>query len=173
MTCGYENSISIYKIDGQYLDSNLMGKLIGHNSMVTAFVCIENSPMLISSDDCGIIKIWDIRDLKCIQTLELGFKTIITRLLDVSIKGKICFVGSRINFINFTSPVLETHENLYPIQIEFNINNQELVFASRKDIRFMDLQSAIVTKIYSSIFNNSDDEITIFKCINQFKNIMR
>jgi hypothetical protein len=43
-----------------------MGKLIGHNSMVTAFVCIENSPMIVSSDDCGIIKVWDIRDLKCI-----------------------------------------------------------------------------------------------------------
>ena len=48
------------------MDINILGKLIGHNSMVTAMVCIENSPMVVSADDCGIIKLWDIRNYHCI-----------------------------------------------------------------------------------------------------------
>jgi len=41
------------------------GQLKGHGSMITAMTCIEESPMVISADDCGVIKVWDIRDLKC------------------------------------------------------------------------------------------------------------
>lgn len=66
LTCGYENIINLHTIDPTYLDSSQVGQLIGHTSMVTALTCIEDSPMVVSSDDCGIIKVWDIRDLKCI-----------------------------------------------------------------------------------------------------------
>ena len=34
--------------------------------MITAIDCIENTPMVISSDDSGVIKIWDIRTMKCV-----------------------------------------------------------------------------------------------------------
>ena len=73
--------------------------------MLTAMTAIENSPMVVSADDCGVIKVWDIRTLKCIQTLKLGFKNIITKLLDVADNAKVCFIGSRLNFIQFESKV--------------------------------------------------------------------
>jgi len=34
--------------------------------MISAMTCIEHSPMVVSADDCAIIKIWDIRDFKCL-----------------------------------------------------------------------------------------------------------
>ena len=34
--------------------------------MVTAIETIENTPMVISADDTGTIKVWDIRELRCI-----------------------------------------------------------------------------------------------------------
>ena len=34
--------------------------------MVTAVIVVEKTPMIVSADDCGNIKVWDIRTLKCI-----------------------------------------------------------------------------------------------------------
>lgn len=96
----------------------------------------------------------------------------ITKLLDVAKLGKVCFIGSRVNFIQFTESIQAKRENDTPVAVEYNINKEELVFATRKDIRFMDLKSGRIFKIYSAIFNNHDDEITIFKCVNQFKKII-
>ena len=50
--------------------------------------------------------------------------------------------------------------------MEYNANKEEMVIATTKDLRFMKLDTGRIYKIYSSIFNNKDDEITIFKCIN-------
>lgn len=72
MTAGYENTISVYAIDSKYLDHSLVSKLIGHNSMVTAIQCIENSSMILSADDNGVIKAWDIRTFKCVLKLIIS-----------------------------------------------------------------------------------------------------
>ena len=39
---------------------------MGHTSMINALACVEKTPMVVSADDCGNIKVWDIRSLKCI-----------------------------------------------------------------------------------------------------------
>ena len=57
--------------------------------------------MVVTSDDKGGIRVWDIRRFKCIQELDFGKKTIISKLLDMMPVGKIAFIGSRINFIDF------------------------------------------------------------------------
>jgi len=41
LTAGYENNISVFDINAEYLDHNLIGKLVGHNSMVTALTVVE------------------------------------------------------------------------------------------------------------------------------------
>jgi hypothetical protein len=43
-----------------------MGNLMGHNSIITAFKSVENSSMIISSDDKNIIKVWNIMNNTCI-----------------------------------------------------------------------------------------------------------
>lgn len=50
--------------------------------MVTALEVIEETPMVITADDSGTIKIWDIRSLKCLQTVERKEKTIITKIME-------------------------------------------------------------------------------------------
>lgn len=57
VTAGYENSISVYYLNPTYLDHTLVQKLVGHNSMVTAVCVIESTPMIVSADDNGIIKV--------------------------------------------------------------------------------------------------------------------
>lgn len=55
--------------------------------------------MLVSIDDNGFIKIWDIRDFKCKQTIKIGCKGTISHIIDIANSDKLCLIGSRINFI--------------------------------------------------------------------------
>ena len=66
-----------------------MGKLVGHQSMVTAVQCINNTPMIVSADDNGVIKVWDIRKLSCLQTLKMDSRNVFTRILDLQNNHKI------------------------------------------------------------------------------------
>lgn len=56
----------------------------------------------------------------------------ISKLLDISNKGKICFIGSRVNFINWDEPITNdlkvSREDNYPIKVEYNYLMEELVF---------------------------------------------
>lgn len=55
--------------------------------------------MVVSCDDKGKVKIWDLRSYKCVQTLDFRDKTLITRLLDMVDIGKFGVLGSRVNFL--------------------------------------------------------------------------
>jgi len=66
ITVGYENVINIFSIDPIYFDCNKEGKLIGHTSMVTAIELVDKTPMVISADDYGTVKLWDVRCMKCL-----------------------------------------------------------------------------------------------------------
>lgn len=41
--------------------------------------------MVVSADDKGKVKVWNIRNLKCMQTIDFTDKVAITALLDVSL----------------------------------------------------------------------------------------
>lgn len=172
VTAGYENSISVYQINPIFLDHDLLGKLVGHNSMVTAIQCIEKTPLLVSADDNGTLKLWDIRSFKCVQTVDVGSKTVITRILDIGGCGKICFLGSRVNFLDFdnTEKSGEMNEDImYAIKAEYNYMQDELIICTRKDLRFLDLETGRIKKIYRGLLRKQDDEITIFKSVEQNK----
>lgn len=57
--------------------------------------------MLVSADDKGKVKIWDYRNVICIQTIDFSDKTVITNLLDMIQIGKMGIFGSRVNYIDF------------------------------------------------------------------------
>jgi WD40 repeat protein len=56
--------------------------------------------MVVSADDKGKVKIWNIKNLKCMQTIDFSDKVIITRLLDLSTENKIAILGSRIALLH-------------------------------------------------------------------------
>ena len=142
--------------------------------MVTAIQVIEKTPMIVSADDTGIIKIWDIRTFKCFQTCDVGSKSVISKLLDIEGLGKICFISSRINFLEFDESFQkedkkQIKEELYPLKVEFNYLSDELLVCTRKDLRFIDLEKGRIKKIYQGLLRNNDDDITIFKSVEQNK----
>ncbi|EAR87863.2 WD domain, G-beta repeat protein (macronuclear) [Tetrahymena thermophila SB210] len=167
---GFQNNISLHQIDPKYLDVNNKGLLIGHQSMITAIDCVEKTPMIISSDDSGTIKIWDIRTLKCIQTVDCGQRTVITKIINLYPKGRLCFLGTRINVIDFDEADLiikktNNQDDTFPIKVENNSN--DLIVVTRKDIRFVDIDTGKIKQIFVGLLNDAEDEITAFKQIEQ------
>ncbi len=65
------------------MDANLKGQLIGHQNLITCFTLIKKTSLLASSDDKGKIKLWDFKNLACIQTIDFSDKAIISNLLDM------------------------------------------------------------------------------------------
>lgn len=174
ISAGYENNISLWNIHPLYFDISKSGRLVGHTSMVTAISVIEKSPMVVSADDVGNIKVWDIRTLNCLQTLEMGERTVITKLIDMYEVSKLCFIGSRVNILSFdealvTRSKIKTEEAQWPIRVEYNFTMNEFVVCTRKEVRFLDGSTGRLKKVYAGLLNNADNDITCFRMVQQNK----
>jgi WD40 repeat protein len=67
------------------------------------FVPIDKTPMIISCDDKQKIKIWDIRNYKCVQTIDFFGRTYIRGLVNMVEVGKIALLGNRIELLSLES----------------------------------------------------------------------
>jgi WD40 repeat protein len=65
LTSGFQKEVLLFQIDHKNEESNSVGKLIGHQGMVTCIQCIRNTSMVVTSDDQGYVKVWDIKKLTC------------------------------------------------------------------------------------------------------------
>ena len=127
--------------------------------------------MVVSADDKGKVKIWDIRNYKCVQTLDFKDKTNITKLLDMLELGKIGVLGSRINFVEFDekneiqkrlqimSPSCSFDQTknannvgsqckVIPLSIECDYETEELIVLTMKDLRVYNLRRGILKNVY-------------------------
>jgi len=66
LSAGYDRDIIVWN---PYVRS-IFYRLIGHDKPVMNLFAAQNSPEIISADTAGRVKIWDIRTLQCLQTLE-------------------------------------------------------------------------------------------------------
>ena len=170
---GYENTLPVFSITPKYNDVNILGRLVGHQSQITCIEIIENTPMVLSADDSGSLKLWDIRTFTCLQTLDLGKKTSINSLWNQENIGRIAFIGNRVNYLLFDIYEEKKELNagtLYPISAEFYQNNEELVVATRHDVRFIKFENGQTNKIFVNLVDGDEpDEITVFRLIQKRK----
>ncbi len=52
--------------------------------------------------------------------------------------------------------------------MEFNIEKQEAIICTRKDLRFFDLKTGKLKKQYNGLLKNNEDEITCFASFSNF-----
>ena len=55
---------------------------------------------------------------------------------------------------------------MYPISVEFNRVKEEFIVCTRKDLRFFDLITGKLKKIYTGLVLDEEDEITVYHSIN-------
>jgi hypothetical protein len=133
---GFQHSIPLFKINHKYHDLEIVGNLQGHMSIITAILPIENSPMVITADDTGVIKTWDIRLCQCVQTISLGDTIKASSFVDLHIG--IGIVSRRVIVVKFEriEEILysNTNENEQDTLINFEYNSltNEIMVCSEK-----------------------------------------
>jgi WD40 repeat protein len=129
MIAGYEHNIPVFRINPEYHDLDLVGRLIGHTSIITAILPVENSPLVISCDDLGVIKTWDIRKFQCFQTVKLGSKIAVAMFLDM--EYGIGIISKRVSYIKFDRVNrhgdLNSEHRYMPVDFAFNQISNEIV----------------------------------------------
>jgi len=68
LSSGSDQDIYVWAMENTVNDP-LHGRLRGHKSPVTDLFRFPMQPFAASIDTKGIIKIWDVRDLECLQTI--------------------------------------------------------------------------------------------------------
>lgn len=91
--------------------------------------------MVVSSDDRGKVKVWNIRNFKCMQTLDFSDKVAITRLLDLGGQGKIAVLGSRVTLLHLEKPPVEL-PLVQPLGVK--ANGPHLMVFTQNDLRSYD-----------------------------------
>lgn len=96
--------------------------------------------------------------------------------MDIYSQGKLCFVGTRINFLQYDEPgekhIKSKGEKVWPLKVEYNFHANELVYCTTKDLRFLDLATGKTKKIYSGFFvdeETSKASIATFRLVQQNK----
>ena len=173
LVAGFENTVKVFNITPEHYEINCLGRLVGHTSIVTAITPIEGTAMVVSCDDKGYSKIWDIRKMACIQTIQLANKSNIIFITNLSKKDKVVFVGDRINCFEFEHLGEEKGEDkAVAFSCGLNEHTQELFVALRNEIRVLDYSNGkIKAKLVNLMDREREDELTVFKLLpkkNQF-----
>lgn len=169
---GYENTVPVVSLTPGFHDLEIRGRLVGHTSLVTAILPIENSPLVVTSDDMGSLKLWDIRKFSCFQTIKLGTKTNVGMFLDM--KGRVGMIGNRVSAVDFdtTGNSYEKIIQYLPIGCEYNDIEEEIVVCCSNEIKFVDLGNGQTKRIFINMFNKEEeDQITSF-CLIKKRDIL-
>lgn len=96
MIClGYQSNISVYEIDTKTFDINLVTQLQAHSSILTCAANLPGTSMIISGDDIGHLKLWDLNYMRCLQSIKIAKSLTQLSCSD----GTLVYADSRINTI--------------------------------------------------------------------------
>lgn len=87
-----------------------MGELVGHRAIVVSAANVGLSSIVVTGDDKGYIKLWDLKHLRCYQTLRLSTKEICQL---INIEDKLVYGDNRISFLSFDAKKAERGERFY------------------------------------------------------------
>jgi WD40 repeat protein len=168
LVSGYENVIKVFTFTPEKYELNCVGRLVGHVGIIDAIEIIKDTAMVISSDDKGVAKLWDIRKLGCVQTITLDNKANVRTILHLNNQDKVAVVGDRINTVDFEHDL--TRGNMFEaiIPMSFHINEEtfQLLVSTKNEVRLIDLTDGQVKSIFVNMIQKEQpDEITYFNCL--------
>lgn len=91
--------------------------------------------------------------------MNFGKKTNISKLIDMSSIGFLCFIGSRVNLIEFDTLKKAKFQENYPIKFEMHHSKNELIIASKQEILLVNILNGKTKTILVGLVDR-EDEIT-------------
>ncbi|KAK1347404.1 putative U3 small nucleolar RNA-associated protein [Hamiltosporidium tvaerminnensis] len=138
-----DTTVQIHNLDTY--DSQI---LHGHTTAVVKCLVFNNDTQVISSDLNGIIKIWDTKKLKCLNTLD----TQNTKIWSLFYHNGL-YTGTSDGQINFFIDITESHQTAIKKSKENLIQTIFLIQRSIEDKNYLQTISLLINK---EILNNSD-----------------
>jgi WD40 repeat protein len=171
LSVGFEYYINLWSTDVSIKEkASFKGKLEGHYSPVIMCKFICNSPMCVSIDEEGNVRIWDTRQFLCLQLItqtNINFKG--HKILIMPKYNKFIFYGNKILFYDTKYQDTEVkvknvkEEENYPIKVEFNKYYMNFYVATHKDVRIYSSKNGELTKVFKSLRSNNVDTDTKIK----------
>lgn len=100
-SASYENRINVWHFDSA-IECTQVASLAGHDSMITALELVQDTNYLISADDFGCLKCWNLRDQLCQQTYRFSLHHIYVGKLVCLSSQAFVSVSNRLYLFNLT-----------------------------------------------------------------------
>ncbi len=96
---GFDTQIYVWKF-GLAMDATLAQRVSGHNGQITSLILLERKNMVITTDEIGFVKSWDILSWKCLQNLGLEIRAPFSKGLLLG-KDQFVLAANRMYFFRF------------------------------------------------------------------------
>ena len=156
-TASFGNNVILWRFIDQ--DISKCGELIGHTSQVAAVDYLLDAPVVITWDDLGVIKTWDIRNGLCIQTHIPDSKIVIKKFLNLD---ENTFIGISKRCLWFQYEESNVQRKIWKMLFEYNPEVNELYIGTKTNIRWVDLHTGKTNRVLANIVEEGE-EITTLK----------
>ena len=90
---GYQREILAWPVtSGKHSPLMLVDKICPHTTPIVGLHAVQDSPQVISCEQSGMVKIWDLRTLLCVQTFTRNALGIRGHVGSDNLFGSMCFV---------------------------------------------------------------------------------
>jgi WD40 repeat protein len=164
LSVGFEYSINVWSPEVALNDA-FKGKLEGHYSPVIMCKFLSGSPMCVSVDEEGNVRIWDSRQLLCLQLIPQEKKNFkVTRLLNLHKHNRFLLYGNKIVFYDpkyrdsDIKPKNQKVDDNYPIKVAFNKYYMKIYVCTTKDVRIYSSDTGELIKVFKNLRSNVNDQ---------------
>jgi hypothetical protein len=95
-------------------------------------------------------------------------------IMDMSPLRRIALVGIRLYMLRFeeSQHFQQPQDLLYGLSVNFNFQSNELIVATRRDVRFYSIATGRLLRVLKNLLQEPDDEITTFKIVRMNKSFL-
>lgn len=164
LSVGFEYYINVWSPEVALNDA-FKGKLEGHYSPVIMCKFLSGSPMCVSVDEEGNVRIWDARQLLCLQLIPQEKKNFkVSRLLNLHKHNRFVLYGNKMVFYDpkyrdsDIKPKNQKVDENYPIKVEFNKYYMTFYVCTTKDVRIYSCRNGELIKVFKNLRNNTNEQ---------------
>ncbi len=164
LSVGFEYYINVWSPEVALNDA-FKGRLEGHYSPVIMCKFLSGSPMCVSVDEEGNVRIWDSRQLLCLQLIPQEKKNFkVSRLLNMHKYNRFVLYGNKMVFYDpkyrdtDIKPKNQKQDENYPIRVEFNSYDSSFYVCTMKDVRVYNCDNGELKKIFKNLRSNTNDQ---------------
>ena len=156
MSGGFDFDIIVWN---PYVDGYIL-RLPGHQATICSVVLVPGTPQLVTADVSGVIKIWDVRNFGCVQTLTVnddeddgGERDKIARVVvDFQSKKRLLAAGKAIHVYEYSHVENPDLTDDTPVAaVVFNATTMTIMTASSEHVRIWDVKTGALSRICRSL----------------------